>query len=102
MDYIAFGQRIRRIRKQNRLTQEELAEQAGISASFLGHIERGSRIASLETLMQLCRALAVSPNDLLGEPLTAQVGELPEVITISPAALMEGIATLLRKQKIPQ
>lgn len=102
MDYIAFGQRIRRIRKEKSLTQEALAEQVGISASFLGHIERGSRIASLETLMQLCRALAVSPNDLLGEPLVARVGELPESITISPAALMESIATLLRKQKIPQ
>lgn len=102
MDYIAFGQRIRRFRKQKRLTQEALAEQVGISASFMGHIERGSRIASLETLMQLCRALAVSPNELLGEPLTAQVGELPECVTISPAALMEDIATLLRKQRISQ
>lgn len=102
MDYIALGQRVRRIRKQKGLTQEVLAEQVGISASFIGHIERGSRIASLETLMQLCRALAVSPNDLLGEPLVAQVGELPETITLSPAALMEDIAMLIRKQKNPQ
>lgn len=100
MDYIAFGQRVRRFRKQKRLTQEALAEQVGISASFIGHIERGSRIASLETLMQLCRALAVSPNDLLGEQLTAQGGELPKSITLSPAALMDDIATLLRKQNI--
>ena len=62
MDYIALGQRVRRIRKQKGLTQEVLAEQVGISASFIGHIERGSRIASLETLLQLCRALAVSPQ----------------------------------------
>lgn len=100
MDYIAFGQRIRRFRKQKHLTQEALAELVGISASFLGHVERGSRIASLETLMQLCRALAVSPNELLGHELIAQYGELPEKVSISPELLMEDIAALLRKQTI--
>lgn len=100
MDYIAFGQRIRHFRKHKCLTQESLSEQVGISASFLGHIERGSRIASLETLMHLCRALDVSPNDLLGCDVTATCGELPERISISPSLLLEDIAALLGKQKI--
>jgi len=65
IDYKDFGQRVRIIRRKNHLTQEELAEQVGISTSFLGHIERGSRIASLETLVALCNALKVTPQHLL-------------------------------------
>lgn len=62
MNYVLMGQRIKQARKQKRLTQIELAELAGVSASFLGHIERGSRVASIETLCGLCRALNVSSD----------------------------------------
>lgn len=102
MDYIALGQRIRRFRKQKCLTQEALAKHVGITASFLGHIERGTRILSLETLMGLCRALEVTPNDLLGCGDAPLHRELPERVCISPAALMENIAAFLEKQKILQ
>lgn len=102
MDYIAFGQRIRRFRKQKRLTQEALAEQVGISASFMGHIERGSRIASIDTLMQLCHVLGVTPNDLLGSYSAVLYAELPEQIIVSPAAFIEEIVMLMEKQEIPQ
>ncbi|MDL2317571.1 helix-turn-helix domain-containing protein [Eubacteriales bacterium OttesenSCG-928-A19] len=60
LDYQAMGSRIRQLRKQHRLTQAELAERVGISTSFMGHIERGTRIASLETLVGLSDALNVS------------------------------------------
>ena len=39
------------------LTQEQLADLAGISLSFVGHIERGTRAISVETLARLCKAL---------------------------------------------
>lgn len=65
MDYIAIGQRIRQARKKHKQTQEELAKQVGLSASFLGHIERGTRIMSLETLEALCKALLISADYLL-------------------------------------
>lgn len=51
------------------MTQSTLAERADISLSFLGHIERGSRKASLETIVSLCNALHVSPEYLLRESL---------------------------------
>lgn len=69
IDYKDFGQRVRILRRKNALTQEELAEQVGISPSFMGHIERGSRIASLETLVALCNTLKTSPHYLLGASL---------------------------------
>lgn len=69
MNYKDMGLKIRQARRQDSLTQEQLAEMTGISTSFLGHIERGSRIASLETLVALCNALQVTPNYLLSASL---------------------------------
>ena len=69
MKYEELGRRIRQQRVLAQLTQEKLAEQAGISLSFLGHIERGTRKASLETLVALSNALRVSPSMLLQDSL---------------------------------
>lgn len=69
MLYQGLGKRIRQQRKLLRMTQEQLAEQAGISLSFLGHIERGTRKASLDTLVRICNALQVSPQLLLQDSL---------------------------------
>ena len=65
MNYIDLGRRVKELRRKQKMTQEELAEKLDISASFLGHIERGTRIASLETLVKLCIALDTDPGYLL-------------------------------------
>ena len=54
MDYIDLGRRVKELRRKQSLTQEALAEKLDISTSFLGHIERGTRI------------LRVNPPDNLG------------------------------------
>lgn len=61
-----IGQRIRELRTQRpeRWTQEELASRAQISVSFLSMIERGERVAHLETVAAICDALGVSLSDL--------------------------------------
>ena len=61
-----IGQRIRELRTQRpeRWTQEELAERAQISVSFLSMIERGERVAHVETLAALASALGVSLGEL--------------------------------------
>ena len=69
MDYKDLGARVRIARKKLGMTQEKLAEQVGISASFLGHIERGTRVASLETFVLLCNALKIKPEELLASSL---------------------------------
>ena len=101
MDYAALGERVRSFRQHLHLTQEQLAEKAEISASFLGHIERGTRVASLDTLMQLCIALEVTPNDLLEDDLAGLRGGLPKYVTIMPDELLQNIAMLLRKRGNP-
>lgn len=55
------------------LTQEQLAVKIGVSVSFIGHIERGSRTTSLETLVAICNTLEVSPEYLLYDSLVPTV-----------------------------
>ena len=82
VDYKDLGNRIRLLRRKRSLTQEELAEQVGISASFMGHIERGTRIASLETLVALCNVLRTTPQSLLVASLNDDLEDyLPEDFT---------------------
>lgn len=65
LDYKALGGQVRQLRRQCGYSQEQLAELCDISTSFLGHIERGTRKMSLETLITLSNALHVTPNTLL-------------------------------------
>ena len=65
LDYAGMGMRIRQIRKAKGWSQDELAKKSGISMSFLGHIERGSRIMSLDTFVNICGALDAGADELL-------------------------------------
>lgn len=78
MDYKDLGNRVRTVRRQQSLTQEQLAEKVGISSSFLGHIERGTRVASLDTLVALCNTLNVTPEYLLSASLHNFDHKMPE------------------------
>ena len=73
MLYEDFGRRVRQQRIALQMTQEKLSERAGISLSFLGHIERGTRKASLDTVIKLCNALQVSPSILLQDSLDSDL-----------------------------
>jgi transcriptional regulator with XRE-family HTH domain len=65
IDYILLGQRISQIRKSRGMTQDNLAEKSDISNNFISHIENSHSIPSLETLLKICAALEVTPNDVL-------------------------------------
>lgn len=64
-DYIAIGFRIRACRKQAGMTQATLSKAVDISISFMGHIERGARIPSVETLLRIANVLGTSVDALL-------------------------------------
>jgi transcriptional regulator with XRE-family HTH domain len=66
INYRLMGAKIRRARKRMRLTQEALAERVDMSAAFVGHIERGTRKPSLETIGRICKATGLSSDYLLG------------------------------------
>lgn len=65
IDYEEIGKQIRILRQKHGYSQEELAELCDISTSFMGHIERGTRKMSLETMVALSVALHTTPNALL-------------------------------------
>ena len=67
MDYSMLGKRIRRARKELSLTQEDLATLCGVSACFIGLIERGRRRASVETLLRISCSLNTSMDHLLAD-----------------------------------
>lgn len=56
---------LRRIRHDKKLTQEELADTAGLSARYIGAVERADVSASVTVLGQIADALCVEPGDLL-------------------------------------
>ena len=60
LDYRAMGSRVRELRTRLKLTQENLAEAVGVSSSFIGHIERGEKKSSLETVSRLAASLGSS------------------------------------------
>jgi len=60
-----FGMALRRQRRQAKLTQEDLADLAGIERSHVGNIERGENNLTLVSIVKLCDALKVNPSDLL-------------------------------------
>lgn len=68
-DYAQIGAKIREARRKLGWSQECLAEKADISPAFVGHIERGTRIMSLETFIKICRALDLSPDYVLFDTL---------------------------------
>lgn len=61
----AFGASVRAIRLDRALSQEALAERAGLHRTYVGDIERGRRNVSLVNIDRLARALSTSPADLL-------------------------------------
>ena len=59
-----FGEKIKRLRKYRKLTQEQLAEMIDIDARNLSKIESGQCFVKAETIEKLLSALNISPEDL--------------------------------------
>ena len=65
IDYQLLGARIAALRRERRWTQAYLAERSDLSNNYLSNIENSHSIPSLETLMKICMALDVTPDQLL-------------------------------------
>lgn len=65
LNYRELGSQIRILRRRHGLTQEQLAEMVDISTSFIGHVERGTRKASLDTIVKIGACLEASLDHLL-------------------------------------
>lgn len=66
MDVAAsFGRNLARCRKQVGLSQEELAVRASLHRTAVGQLERGERVARVDTLIKLAGSLEIAPGELL-------------------------------------
>lgn len=59
-----FGNHVRRLRLDRRLSQEKLAELADLHRNYVGGVERGERNIALINILRLARALRVKPAHL--------------------------------------
>lgn len=63
-----LGARIRKLRKERKLSQEALAEKADLHYTFIGEVERGEKNISLMSLEKLAKALEIALIDLFDLP----------------------------------
>lgn len=62
---VAFGKRVREVRKSKGISQEKLAEMAGIDRSYMGNIERGEKNITLKKIYEICDALKIDIKILI-------------------------------------
>ncbi|MCB0165002.1 MAG: helix-turn-helix transcriptional regulator [Anaerolineae bacterium] len=74
--YKPIGPRVRELRQKKGWSLTKLANEAGISRSYLAQIEYGESTPTQEKIQQLANALGVLQSDLLGE--NSQEIEIPE------------------------
>lgn len=67
INYAAIGKRIRYIRMERGMTQEKMAEVAGISTNYISRIELGNARFSLAVLIRMSNALDVSTDYILSD-----------------------------------
>ncbi|AEM21451.1 transcriptional regulator, XRE family [Brachyspira intermedia PWS/A] len=60
-----LGQNIRELRKNKKMTIDELAEKSSLSGKYLQGVEVGNRNISIKNLNKICKALETSPDILL-------------------------------------
>lgn len=71
MDKAALGQKIRQVRKKRGYTQRALAQIADVGGAYLGEVERGMKMPSLNIFIKLIEALDVSADYILRDELTS-------------------------------
>ena len=69
VQYNSIGKNIRRFRTEKKMRQEDLAERAGLSTNYIGMVERGEKIPSLESFIGIVNALGVSADMILADIL---------------------------------
>ena len=62
-----FGERVRKLRTAQGLSQEAFAQQTGLHRTYIGGIERGERNVSLENIEKIAIGLNLTVSELLRE-----------------------------------
>ena len=101
------GDRIRSLRKERRLSQEELGAKANLHYTYIGAVERGEKNCSITTLARIAQGLNVELEDLVRTKETIiDLDRLKETITndlnFYPVGTFRLISDLTTKLKSPK
>ena len=103
MDYYAIGQRIRKYRKAQGLSQEALAERVDISTTHMSHIETGNTKLSLSVFVDIASALEVQADALLydqpRDSISTAANEIGDVLENCSAAQARILAEVVKTAK---
>lgn len=64
---ILIGEPLRKLRKQQHLSQEDLAYYSNLDRKYIGNLERNTQNPTLETIIKLAIALGIKPSELIKE-----------------------------------
>jgi transcriptional regulator with XRE-family HTH domain len=95
---MSLGAEVRKRRKAQRLTLEQLAEKTGLTPHYLSTVETDKRDPSVSTLLSLAQGLGVPPGDLLGPTFAAstQAQDVARLFDAAPREVQEGVFLILR------
>ena len=84
IDYKSIGERIRKLRKKRKMTQEQLRSVIDISSTHMSHIENGSTMLSLPVLIDIANALGTTVDYLLSDSVSSSAhvfrSEIEEIL----------------------
>lgn len=108
MNYESIGKNIRKYRSSKKMRQEDLAELTGLSTTYVGMVERGEKIPSLETFLSILNALNISADMVLYEVLStgydikvSLLNEKLESLSAKDKTLVYNVVDAIIAHKIP-
>jgi transcriptional regulator with XRE-family HTH domain len=95
---VRFGENLRRFRRREGLSQEELAVRASLHRTEIGMLEKGERIPRIDTLVRLAGSMAIPPEELLvgiywtaGGPIEGSFTFTPQWLKPKRRAISESV-----------
>lgn len=82
-------------RKALKMTQEELAEQIGLSKNHLSNIERGIYLPTTQLVLQLCTVLGETPDFYLIGKITTETDEISSLLKCLPEKSQQIVCRLI-------
>lgn len=79
-EFASIGNRLYSIRKRMGMTQAEVAEAAELSTRTYADIERGCVNMRIETVLRICRALHITPDEILTKDNSSIISKQEEII----------------------
>ncbi len=93
---LLFGKKVKNAREKANLTQFALAEKLDISPNFLGDVERGIKLPSLEVTIDLCNTLKLSLDTLFSDSLDIYLSEdKTEIYTDKQLAVLKNVIKVI-------